>query len=272
MGGAVLIKLANLYVSLKASKLRVLLDQPMRPGNTAPLPRKLYLFWDSGYNAAPEICRYCMDSWVRMNPSWDVVKLDAESAAEIVNPREFPNDIEKAHYADILRARIMATGGGVWADATCLCLKPLDDWLPSFLSSGDFFAFSRPNVDRLIANWFLAATENSETARLFDVAVGEFWAKRRSGKVAYFWFHYLFEWLTRGSTSFCAHWAKTPKLSAVPCFMLERGLQSGCLSDEDFQLIAKTPVQKLNYKQGLELSELLEAERRIVAMQSRRWF
>jgi hypothetical protein len=47
--------------------------------------------------------------------------------------------------------------GGVWADATCYCLQPLAEWLPSKLAPAGFFAFDRPAPDRMLASWFLAA-------------------------------------------------------------------------------------------------------------------
>ena len=58
--------------------------------------------------------------------------------------------------ADLARLDLLARHGGVWADATCFCVRPLDDWLLPCLPSG-FFAFDRPGPDRLLSTWFLAA-------------------------------------------------------------------------------------------------------------------
>ena len=60
------------------------------------------------------------------------------------------------HRANVLRMELLARHGGVWVDATCFCVRPLDEWLPAQMSSG-FFAFARPARSRLLANWFLAA-------------------------------------------------------------------------------------------------------------------
>ena len=46
--------------------------------------------------------------------------------------------------------------GGVWADATSFCLRPLDDWLNAAYAAG-FFAFRNPAKDRMMANWFIAS-------------------------------------------------------------------------------------------------------------------
>lgn len=185
--------LQNVFVALKDSKLRYPFDRPIWPGQAAALPRKIYAFWDSGLDNAPEICRYCIDSWRRLNPGWSVEVLAATEAAAIVDPADYPEGLGKSHHADILRMRLMAERGGVWVDATALCLRPLDDWLPVLMAQTDFLTLSRPNVDRIVASWFLAATEGAELARRLDHATGRFWTGRTKGQAAYFWLHYLIE-------------------------------------------------------------------------------
>jgi hypothetical protein len=82
--------------------------------------------------------------------------------------------------SNLLRFYLLNRYGGVWADATCYCCRPLDDWLPAVMTSG-FFAFrfledewvrdqlsskfpswfeKRPH-DRIVSSWFLAASKGN---------------------------------------------------------------------------------------------------------------
>lgn len=63
------------------------------------------------------------------------------------------------------------TKGGVWADATLWCARPLDDWLEPSCRTAGFFGYDRPAADRPIATWFLAAAADSRIASLWHAAV-----------------------------------------------------------------------------------------------------
>ena len=84
--------------------------------------------------------------------------------------------------ANLLRLYLLGTHGGVWADATCFCSQPLDEWLAPCMRSG-FFAFRRRadtwlndpansgwlglfrrSGDRIINNWFLASVQENPLA------------------------------------------------------------------------------------------------------------
>ena len=40
---------------------------------------------------------------------------------------------------ELLRMRLLLKYGGVWADATTLCLRTMDEWLPSLTQTELFF-------------------------------------------------------------------------------------------------------------------------------------
>ncbi len=165
-----------------------------------------------------------------------------------------------AHYADMLRTAILADGGGVWVDASALCLKPLDHWLPSIFNQSEFFAFHEPTPDRLISNWFLAANNDSGMVQEMFALFHAYWAwgPFQHGKPPYFWFHQLFEHLVQSRRDTRQRWSHTPKLSAVPVHQLKRVI-SGTVNDSD-QLrdrIKTTPVQKLTHKQDIQTDDLL---------------
>jgi Capsular polysaccharide synthesis protein len=138
---------------------------------SAGIPKTIWFLWFQGLGNAPYVVRKCHESWVAKNPGWQVATLD-----ETVIPAIASNDyhvgsfgtLSRQHRADLLRLDLLTNRGGVWADATCFCVQPLDTWLPQNLSSG-FFAFHRPHRDRVISNWFLAAEPgNILVSRLFN--------------------------------------------------------------------------------------------------------
>ena len=172
----------------------------------------------------------------------------------------------------------------MWADATCYCLRPLDDWLPPNLGSG-FFAFSRPGPDRMISNWFLAAeADNILMSRLYERMLS-YWGDhslrddrrllsvrvltqllRKSSRTRAWWFsrpvtnglaispyyvfHYGFEKLVREDPECAAVWECTPRVSAIsPHRLHEAGLlspvSSTVRSEIDRQAV---PVYKTAWK------------------------
>ncbi|WP_233844355.1 capsular polysaccharide synthesis protein [Cereibacter sphaeroides] len=122
------------------------------------------MYWHSGVDNAPPLARLCIESWQRRNLGWTVRVLDDVTLAEWVdmhdvldrNPR-----ITIQAFADVLRWRLLARHGGVWADATLYCNRPLDDWLPEELEKSPIFVF-RSNETFLLHSWFIAALDNSQ--------------------------------------------------------------------------------------------------------------
>jgi hypothetical protein len=125
---------------------------------TEPLTNKtIWMYWDKGWEAAPALCKLSFDSWRIRNPDWDVCFLDREKALALT---AIPDDIVAldllpAHLADMIRLELLAQYGGVWADMTTFCERPLDDWLLPAMPYG-FFAFCVTEQDTC-SNWFLAS-------------------------------------------------------------------------------------------------------------------
>jgi hypothetical protein len=212
------------------------------------LPRRIYLFWDAGFAQAPEVCRMCLESWRAWHPDWEIVALDATEAEAVLPRASLPADLLSAHYADILRLTLLAERGGVWADATALCLRPLDDWLLNVFNQSDFFAFRGPARDRVLANWFLASVPGSPLAAGGLDEVRRYWAGRSRAQPEYFWFHYLFELRLRRSRNLARAWRFVPHLSSRPLHLLQEHHARGTLDPAVLEAIAATPMQKLNWR------------------------
>ncbi len=148
--------------------------------NLDVVPPLVWLYWAQGEAQAPFLVRRCIESWRRENPNWTLRLLDDtvwDGLPELawLCSRD---DIALQHRSDLLRLHLLATRGGVWADATLFCNRPLDDWLPGYLDDG-FFAFSSIRRDRRINNWFLAGSPDSRLLIAWRDAVFAFWRQHR---------------------------------------------------------------------------------------------
>ena len=221
-------------------------------------PRHIYAYWDSGLESAPAICQFCVDSWRQMNPTWEVTVLDRASADAVMGPAIAGRQSSPNHYSDMLRMKLLRTRGGVWVDATLLCTRPLDDWLPMILNQTPFFAFSLPYGDRVISSWFLVSSKKSKILEVWAKSVSKFVDQNPSPKI-YFFLHYLFEWGLLTSRSYRRAYRDMPKLSADMCHILQRGFDEGSLTEADLRMIGAAPMQKLSYRNGMTTEDIEKA-------------
>jgi hypothetical protein len=243
------------------------------------MPKTVWFLWLQGMDNAPHVVRKCHESWVARNPGWRVVTLDETTLPAVASVDYSGGNIaslSRQHKSDLLRLDLLAHHGGVWADATCFCMQPLDDWLVPRMESG-FFAFDRPRPNRIISNWFLAAAPgNVLAARMFDRMLAHWgdhpyrndqlrflvraltrllsrsprthgwWfspvLRDRLAVSPYFAFMYMFEKLVREDPDCARTWSRTPKISAVGPHRLYR---AGLLSPVSAELRSEIDRQEV---------------------------
>ncbi len=140
------------------------LPQPAPWGNR-PLPKIIWMFWHSGLEGAPDIVHRSLTTWRHFNPDHEVRFLtlaDAEMALGVDLEALFAKltvDLGWAGKSDLIRLMLLAKFGGVWADATTFCLRPLSDWLHDEIRTNGFFCFRWADKasDREMVSWFLAS-------------------------------------------------------------------------------------------------------------------
>jgi mannosyltransferase OCH1-like enzyme len=231
-----------------------------RVRDPARLPKRVFLFWDRGLAAAPDIVRFCVASWTDMNPGWDVVLLDGAAAHRVLPRAGLRADISVNHYSDILRTELLVREGGVWADATCLCAAPLDHWIGMVFQQADVFAFDRPGRDRAVSTWFLASVPRAPLMCRWNEDQKAYWAPPRRAAPPYYASHALFEHLVRFDPRMRSAWAEVPKISAEPPHRLQRVLAAGrAATPEDLGIIRASPVHKLTWKQDLRVADVIAA-------------
>lgn len=243
------------------------------------IPKVIWLYWDKGEAGAPALVRACIDSWRVQNPGWDVRVLDADTAPSVVDLPVSPADVPVQSYADLLRLRLLAAHGGVWADGTVWCAAPLDHWLPLVAQRG-FFAFQWtdadtwmiwPNVRRRVTNWFLAAEPGNRVIREWDAQALAYWADGRRKPHVYYWPHMLFEYLGLTHRGFRRAMAEVPEIGCYGPHLVHDHVEHGGNAAAIRALLedGAAPVQKLRWNWPAEkLARAAEVIPALVAAES----
>jgi hypothetical protein len=257
----------------------------------ADIPKNIWIYWHQGEDAAPDIVKRCIASWRDRNPEWTVHVLDAGNVSEmsgldkaLVTGRK---DISLQFLSDLIRVALLTRHGGVWADATIYCARPLDKWLPERMHSG-FFAFHGIRRGRLLGSPFMAAAKaniipamlQSKLLELFEDRYFSgntvWWGKRLRSILKpvlelspsttrlwftrfftdwlklypYFTLHYMFNKLALEQENFADAWDKTPSMDPRLLVRIKRERRLGKVSSElrEFIRSGQCPVHKLNWQ------------------------
>lgn len=137
------------------------------------IPRRLMQFWDAP--EPPEEIARRMDGWRTLNPAFDHVRFNTQTAAEYLarhHPaavqRAFRLALRPAQKADLLRFAWLAGEGGIYVDADSIAEAPLTEHLPR---AADLFLYQE--LMGTLANDFLAAVPGHGLARAMVEALVE---------------------------------------------------------------------------------------------------
>jgi hypothetical protein len=217
-----------------------------------------------GWDRAPNISQICARSWVQNNPDWQIVLLDRHSILEWIEIGDVLPGLETNYIStsDIYRLLLLSKFGGVWADATLFCNRPLDDWLDT-----PFFVFDRPMQDRMIASWFIKADRDSFMVNRWLAETISYWKGRIRSTNQYDldkgWIHRLFAKCYADDEDFRDAWDSVEKISAEVGTKQARGKGPSYFTPyaksfreeltEDIKQVIDSkihPVYKLTYKVG----------------------
>jgi len=222
------------------------------------IPRILWIYWGQGEAAAPELVRRCIASWRLHNPGWEIRVLDATSAAELVDLSDIAAELPFRFKANALRLRLLERFGGVWADATCYCHRPLDDWMPLLGGLTGFFAFAAPGRDRWIDNWFIASAPGGRMIRLWRPAYDRYVTRLQRMPSVYFMMIYSFQWALLRNGALLQEFRARGSLPAVPSYALMTHMEGHFGPEAARELIAAGyPVSKFSWKSKTPEAELL---------------
>lgn len=221
------------------------------------IPRIIWIYWEQGEDQAPYLVRRCIQSWRDHNPGWDVRVLDREGVAKYAESLEQVDALPVRFRSNLLRLQLLARHGGVWADATALCHRPLDGWLPLIAGQTGFFAFRGPYYDRWLDSWFIAAHPQNELINQWVESYHQYVSGLRTKPDKYFMMVYVFQWAILKRKELRHAFRGSGALPAVPAFFLQAFIDG--TSDAAPFLSAREqgfPLSKLNWKAPIPEAEL----------------
>jgi hypothetical protein len=170
----------------------------------------IWMLWLDGFDTAPWIVKKVHESWVTLNSGWDVVVVDRSSLSTYLPGVHILETIGDAAKSDVVRLHLLAKYGGVWADASMLCMVPLDLYIYDALAPSNFWMY---HGVRGPASWFMVSTVNACIPRKWAAASDAFWSTYTGDAYDYFWMDSLFVKLLQDDDEFAQEWSRVPYLS-----------------------------------------------------------
>lgn len=140
------------------------------------IPKIIWMYWHNGIENAPPLVQICSESWQRKNKEWRLCVLDNSKINDLIDVSEImiknPMLTVQA-FSDIVRWKILHYYGGVWADATLFCNRPLSDWISGAYSSNGFFAFKADN-NQFYHSWFLCGHSDNVIVQVMNAEIDRF--------------------------------------------------------------------------------------------------
>ena len=121
------------------------------------IPKRIFMYWNGDI---PKLPLACISRIKRLHPDWDVEILRDDNLCGEMPCLKF---LAVQHRSDWARCCILARHGGVWLDSTCICNRPVTDWVD--LNSDAIQGFSAPWDASILENWAFAVPTGSEFMR-----------------------------------------------------------------------------------------------------------
>lgn len=242
------------YVSLSQTAVPITTNSNFT-GIPVGFNKTIFMLWFQGFEKAPEVVQHCRQSWMHYNPTWKMVFLDNDTLSHYLPTKLLtsllPNraTMLPAHVSDVIRVHLLSRYGGVWADATIFCNRPLDDWLYGKIGAG-FFAFAKPSSGKPLSNWFLYGSRGNYLLTQWANATAMYHAQHPQCD-DYFIQHHLFDSLCQSDERFRSIWNAVPKVAARhgPHYLLEVGYFNNVTDVVKAAVDSKNvPLYKLSWK------------------------
>lgn len=183
------------------------------------LQKNIFLLWFQGWDNAKWLNKQVAESWKINNPGWQVHLIDFDNLKNYVNDIDYIYDnyknISLQAKSDIIRLSLLKNYGGVWADATLLCMQPLDHWVHDAVEPAGLWMYHGhgAGMSKEIgpASWFIVSKQNSYMINKWKKECDNYW-KGIFQLYSYFWLDELFKNLFYIDKTFKELWLKVPYL------------------------------------------------------------
>lgn len=133
--------------------------------NNISIPKIIWSYWHD-LTHVPRVVTKCIDTWIYHNTDYIINILDDSIFEELTginidNAFSITNNKTYQKKSDFIRLNIIYLYGGIWMDASMICLVKLD-WLHN--RNCEFIGYISPHTeqDPVIDSWFLAAIPKSQ--------------------------------------------------------------------------------------------------------------
>jgi hypothetical protein len=162
------------------------------------LEKNIFLLWLQGWNNASWLNKQVAESWEINNPGWKIHYVDIENLKDYVSDIEYVynKDISPQAKSDIIRLNLLKIYGGIWADATMLCMQPLEHWVNDAVEPSGLWMYhgkgAGMNIELGPASWFIVSKKNSYLITKWKEECDRYWNSDKQ-EYGYFWMDELFK-------------------------------------------------------------------------------
>jgi hypothetical protein len=176
----------------------------------------IWILWFQGFNKADWLIKQVAESWRINNPDWVIVYLTDENLRDYLQDIEYiySKPIPMQAKSDIIRLALLNRYGGIWADATMLCMKPLDTWIDDAIRPSGLWMYYGNGGDMIgygPASWFIASEKGSYIISRWKTKCDEYWQNRNECD-RYNWMDFLFRDLYESDDKFRDLWNQVPRI------------------------------------------------------------
>jgi hypothetical protein len=127
------------------------------------IPKRIWTYWNSGYESAPKIVREMIDSWKYYVPDYNITVVSDETLSLYLMDEkpEKLSELGDANRSDWIRLSLLKTYGGFWFDASMILTRDLN-WAHEIARSHGSEGFGYSDGDDKIESFFLGTVPNSE--------------------------------------------------------------------------------------------------------------
>jgi hypothetical protein len=132
------------------------------------IPKIIWLWWEQGWNNAPFICSYTLNSFKQMNPQFKINLVGRDNINDFIDTKyNWLFNCEGAAFrADIIRLLLLQKYGGVYADAATFCCINILTFIDE-INFNQFWGFDiksfnkKRNDKRTLCSWFYISMPNT---------------------------------------------------------------------------------------------------------------
>lgn len=181
------------------------------------MDKNIFLLWLQGWENARYLQKQVAESWEINNPGWKIHYIDINNIKNYIDDIDYLYDKNKQitfqAASDIIRLSLLNKYGGVWADATMLCMQPLDNWVFEAVEPAGIWMYHGHGggLPKEIgpASWFIISKKEDYIISKWKEACDYYWYNNNSA-TDYFWMDLLFKRLFYDDEIFKNKWLKAP--------------------------------------------------------------